>query len=99
MKKEIIVAKEFYETFERLKYNEDFIKFREELVEKELSKLADKILMNDTVNAQDEILSDIRLYQRTLAQYETFFDVSEDQAKQIRKTIKQREKKTREDLS
>jgi hypothetical protein len=101
MKKPIMVAKEFYEAMENLKHDPSFIRFKEEVVDRELDRLAEKILTADTVSkaGQANALSDIRLYQRTIAQYQTFFDVSEDQAKLIRKQVKQRDKKRKQELA
>jgi hypothetical protein len=101
MKKNIAVAKEFYETFERLQHEPDFVKFREDIVEKEIDNLAERILNADlTTNEQQaNVLSDIRLYQRTIKQYQTFFSLAEGQSKLIRKQVKQREKKRKEQMA
>lgn len=100
-KKSIVVAQEFYDGMENLKLDPNFIKFKEVVVEPAIASLAENVLHADlsTKELRDKAISDIRLYQRTLNQYETFFQVAHDQAKLIRKTIKDREKREKEEMA
>lgn len=94
-KTNIKLAKEFYETFERLKYNEDFIVFKEKVVDPELIRLKDKILSSADLNSEEkqrELATDVMLYQKLDTMFNLFFNVAEDQAKHVRKIIGRRER-------
>lgn len=101
MKKNIKVAQEFYETYERLKYHDDFVKFKENIVFPRIDLLADEILNHPVATEADRIclVTDVLLYKKLEALFITFFTTAEDQSVLLRKTQNKREKARKELLA
>lgn len=85
-------AKDYYETFERLKYNEDFVEFKK-VVDREMERLSESIL---TSTDKDQAHIDIQVYKKLKILFDVWFDNAEKEAKQMRKKISKR-KATRKD--
>ena len=79
-------AKEYYESFERLKYNEDFIELKK-VVDQELTRIDEKI---KSATDKDEAFVDIQVYKKLKILFDVWFDNAEMQAKDIRKKIGKR---------
>lgn len=79
-------AQEYYETFERLKYNEDFIEFKK-VVDRELERLDS--LIHDPADKEEMWVNSL-VYKKLKILFDIWFDNAENEAKQIRTKIAKR---------
>lgn len=98
-KEELELAKESYESFERLKYNDDFIKFQNEQIKPRLAGYLGKAVNQKNLKTKEgqlEASVNLLVYKELNSLYLTFFETAEREAINIRNILGKRKKKKEE---